>query len=403
MRARIAAGLALLALPGMTAARAPTLVPTRAPVVEQVVVVMRHGVRPPTKDPAMPAGFASQPWPAWPVAPGWLTPHGAKAIGLLGSADARTFKASGLLPARGCPAPGRVAVVADSDQRTIATAQAWTATLLPGCQVAIDHLAQDVEDPRFNAIGHGLGRFDPAAVDAAVAQAVGPGGLPAREAQLRPLIVRLNTILCGPATSGCGVDHKPTSIAPATAGQKPKLAGTLDRASTAAQILLLEYAEGKPMADVGWGRASAADVTALSAFHAVEFALLARPRAVAAPGFAGLAPIVRQGLTGSARITMISGHDTTVANLAGLIDAHWQVPGFAADDPAPGGALIIERLRSAGGQALVRVRYRAQSLDAIRTLAPRPPVSVAVPLPGCALPGKPTLCPLDRFLALLAG
>ncbi|WP_179506153.1 MULTISPECIES: histidine-type phosphatase [unclassified Sphingomonas] len=399
MRARWISGLALLALPGAAGARAPA--PTPAPTVEQVVVVMRHGVRPPTKDPAMPAGFASQAWPAWPVAPGWLTPHGARAVGLLGTADARLFKAQGLLPARGCPAPGRLVVVADSDQRTIATAQAWTRTLAPGCAIKADHLAQDVEDPRFNAIAHGLAPFDPAAVDAGVAQAVGPGGLAARDAQMQPLTARLNAILCGAAKTGCGVDHKPTSIAPATPGQKPKLAGTLDRASTAAQILLLEYAEGKPMHDVGWGRASAADVTALSQFHALEFALLARPRAVAAPGFAGLAPIVRQGLTGPARITMIAGHDTNVANLAGLIHAHWQVPGFAADDPAPGGAFIIERLRGTGGRPLVRVRYRAQTLDAIRTLAPRAPVSVPVPLPACALPGQPMVCPLDKFLALL--
>jgi 4-phytase/acid phosphatase len=218
---------------------------------------------------------------------------------------------------------------------------------------------------------------------------------------MQPLTARLNAILCGPARSDCGVDHKPTTIAPAVPGQKPKLAGTLDRASTAAQVLLLEYAEGKPAREVGWGRASAADVTALSAFHALEFALVARPRPVARANFAGLAPIVRQGLTGTAKVTMISGHDTNIANLAGLIDAHWQVPGFAADDPAPGGAFVIERLRGAGGTPLVRVRYRAQTLDAIRTLAPRPPVSVAVPLPGCALPGQPTICPLDRFLALL--
>jgi 4-phytase/acid phosphatase len=124
-------------------------------------------------------------------------------------------------------------------------------------------------------------------------------------------------------------------------------------------------------------------VTALSAFHALEFALVARPRPVARANFAGLAPIVRQGLTGTAKVTMISGHDTNIANLAGLIDAHWQVPGFAADDPAPGGAFVIERLRGPR-HASGRVRYRAQTLDAIRTLAPRPPVSVAVPLPGCA-------------------
>jgi 4-phytase/acid phosphatase len=40
--------------------------PTRDALVrEGIVVMMRHGVRPPTKDPAMPRGVAAQEWPRW--------------------------------------------------------------------------------------------------------------------------------------------------------------------------------------------------------------------------------------------------------------------------------------------------------------------------------------------------
>lgn len=402
---------AALTLPGVTAAGAttarstlptsPSLPTPPSLIVERVVVVMRHGVRPPTKDPAMPAGTAVQPWPRWPVPPGWLTPHGARAVALLGQADAQALRAQRLLPARGCPAAGTVRVVADSDQRTIATAQGWAQALLPGCTTAIDHAPQDVEDPRFNALSHGLARLDPAAADAGIREAIGPDGLGALDAAMRPMVARLDAILCGSATRGCGVGGQPSAIAPARPGQRPKLSGTLDRASTAAHILLLEYADGKPLADVGWGRTTAADVTRLSTFHALEFAILARPRAIAAPNFAGLAPIVREGLAGPARVTMISGHDTNIANLAGLIGAHWRIPGYAADDPAPGGALVIEQVRGHDGAALVRVRYRAQTLEGTRRLSPAAPVSQPMALPGCALPGRPTLCPLDRFVALL--
>jgi 4-phytase/acid phosphatase len=85
------------------------------PRLERVVVVMRHGVRPPTREPPLPAGTAVAPWPRWPVPPGELTPHGAAAVRLLGVADRRQFATDGLLPAAGCPAPGTVEVVADSD------------------------------------------------------------------------------------------------------------------------------------------------------------------------------------------------------------------------------------------------------------------------------------------------
>ena len=229
-----------------------------------------------------------------------------------------------------------------------------------------------------------------------------PDGIGAIAAAYRPLLARLDAILCGARRAACGVSSQPAALVPAKANGRPKLTGALDRASTAAQILPLEYAEGKPLPQVGWGGASAADIGRLSAFHALEFRLLARPRYVASANFAGLAPIVRQGLTGEARVTTISGHDTNVANLGGLLDVHWQVPGLAADDPSPGGALVLERLRAADGALFVRVRYRSQSLSQIRSAAPltagSPPSASILPIEGCEAREIKGLCPLDQFL-----
>lgn len=373
--------------------------------VDRVVLLMRHGVRPPTKAQPMPAGVAADAWPSWPVAPGWLTPHGAEAVGRLGSWDGARLRRLGVLPATGCPASGAVTVVADSDQRTIATADAWLAALAPGCAIPNRHRPQGEDDPIFSAIEQGQGGYDPAAADAGVAAEVGPGGIAAVEARHHALLVSLDRILCGPAKNGCGVSGEASSIAPAAAGKRPKLGGALDRASTAAQILLLEYGEGKPMAEVGWGRATARDIAALSAFHALEFRLLARPRAVAAANLSGIAPILREGLNGSATVTLVSGHDTNVANLGGLLDVHWEVPGIAADDPAPGGAIVLERLRDAKGALYVRALYRSQTLDQIRSataLGADAPYRAVLAIPGCNARGIKGLCTLAQFEAKLA-
>lgn len=403
-----ATSLAALALPLVPVSAEQSAAPDFT--VDHVVLVMRHGVRPPTKDPAMPAGTAIGAWPQWSVNPGWLTPHGAGAVAGLGIADARAFRRVGLLPEAGCPAVGSVRVVADSDQRTIATAAAWLGALAPHCGLAAEHLPQDQQDPRFSAIETGAPGWSAAKADAAVLAAAGPGGLAARDAQERALALRLDAILCGPgkapAKGVCGVSAVPTGIKPAGAGSRPKLSGMIDKASTAAQVLLLEYADGKPMADVGWGRASAADVTAFSRFHALEFELLARPKPIAAANFSTLAPIVAQGLTGSARITMISGHDTNVANLGGLLDIHWQIPGFATDDPAPGGAIVIEGVHDRRGRNFVRVSYRAQALDAIRAggaKAVEGVHTILVSPTGCTVPGRPGLCTPEQFARLIAG
>ena len=386
------------AILALGAAAAPARPPADALTVDRVVVMMRHGVRPPTKDPAMPARYAAGTWPGWSVKPGWLTQHGARAIAALGAADRAFYVRAGLF-ARGCP---DAAIIADSDQRTIATAQAYGATLAPGCTLAIDHKPQGENDARFSAIEEGLATIDAAAAGAAMAKAVGPGGIGAVEARMRPLLNRLDAILCANKPA-CGVGDEKTAIVPAAAARRPDMTGALDRASTAAQILLLEYADGKPMADVGWGRATASDVTALSEFHALEFAVLARPRPVAAANLAGLTPAILRAMAGEGpKLLMISGHDTNVANLGGMLGIHWRVPGFATDDPAPGGAVILERLKDGAGNAYVRAYYRAQTLDQLRA-GVAPGYRQVLPIAGCEARGVAGLCTLAQFQAVMAG
>ncbi|WP_395397532.1 histidine-type phosphatase [Novosphingobium sp. BL-8A] len=413
MMNKVLTGVALAALAAPLAAASAEKPPERTDgsglTVDHVVLVMRHGVRPPTKDPAMPAGTARGDWPRWPVNPGWLTPHGAEAIAGLGISDARAFRSAGLLPEGECPATGTVHVVADSDQRTIATAAAWLEALAPHCGLTAEHRPQDEQDPLFSPIEAGKVAWNPANADAAVARAAGPGGLAAHDARERALAMRLDRVLCGAqaasAQETCGISAAASAFKPATPGGRPKLSGMLDKASTAAQVLLLEFAEGKPMDQVGWGRTSAADIAAFSRFHALEFELLARPRPVAAANFSGLAPIVEQGLSGPARITMISGHDTNVANLGGLLSVHWQIPGFATDDPAPGGAIVIESLHDRAGRNFIRLSYRAQTLAGIRAggmHAANEVRRVSLTAEGCSVPGHPGFCTPEQFKRLLA-
>jgi 4-phytase/acid phosphatase len=380
------------------AAAAPARPPAEVLTVDRVVVMMRHGVRPPTKNPAMPANYAADNWPSWTVKPGWLTEHGAKAVAALGAADRAFYTRAGLF-GRGCL---DAALVADSDQRTIATAEAYAEAIAPGCALTIDHKPRGEDDPRFSAIEQGLGVVDAPAANAAIAEAVGPGGIGAVEARMRPLLTRLDAILCA-GKAACGVGAEKTAVAPAEANKRPDMTGALDRASTAAQILLLEYADGKPMREVGWGRVTAADVTALSAFHALEFAILARPKPVAIANMAGLTPPILRVMAGEGpKLLMISGHDTNVANLGGMLGLHWHVPGFAADDPAPGGAVILERLRDKAGKAYVRAYYRAQTLDQLRAGA-APGYRQILPIAGCNARGVIGLCTLAQFQKVMSG
>ena len=85
----------------------------------RVVVVTRHGVRPPTQTNADLAKYSDQPWPDWPVEPGDLTPHGGETVRLMGETVREAYRAQHLLPRTGCAGAGQVTVWADgADQRT---------------------------------------------------------------------------------------------------------------------------------------------------------------------------------------------------------------------------------------------------------------------------------------------
>lgn len=389
----------LAALLGAVPAGGQEPAPPQGLKLDRVVVLMRHGVRPPTKSPPMPAGIARRTWPQWPVAPGYLTPRGAKAVRLIAAYDRARWIAAGLLPGTGCV---RVRIVADSDQRTIATGVEYAAALAPGCKAAMEHKPQDVADSLFSPIDEQAVAFDARLARQAVLAEIGSNGIAGEEARLRPLLGRLDAILCAGGRSSCGVSHEPSGLTPETPGKRPKLTGALDRASTAAQILLLEYADGKPMAQVGWGSATAADIARLSELHAVEFRLLARPRYIAKANLALLAPLITAALENSddTAVTMISGHDTNVASLGGLLDLHWQVPGLASDDPSPGGALVFERLSDAAGRRYVRALYRSQTIAQIRALTPlmkAMPYVEVLPITGCSARSVPGLCTVADF------
>src|SRR5579863_2284761 len=127
--------LVALAALGVLAAGA-SLEAASAPHLERVVVVMRHGVRPPTQSNAELAKYAAEPWPDWPVAPGELTPHGGETVRLMGETLRVAYRADHLLPTSGCAGVGNVTVWADgADERTQKTGAILAAALQPGCGV----------------------------------------------------------------------------------------------------------------------------------------------------------------------------------------------------------------------------------------------------------------------------
>ena len=395
----------LLAL--VLAAPVPALAaPTSDLKLERVVMLMRHGVRPPTKAQATPEGTTAQPWSSWTTPYGDLTDHGAQGARLMG-VYSRTFLASrGLLPGAGCAPAGEVVVWASGKSRAIKTAQAFTEGLQPGCGVAVAHPDSEDNDPVFHPLDSGE------TIDGAVALKAAQNTKPGLAAETRlhaaDFAILQKVLGCDPTTkAGCGVARRPSSLK-ANPHEGPDVDGALAIASTAGQTVLLEYVEGKPMDQVGWGRASKADIQAMLRFHTIKFRYEARPAYMSERYAAPVAKRILAALNGEAdtgRLTLLVGHDTNIAALGGFLDVHFTAADYPRDDPPPGGAMGFELLKDAAGHAFVRAFYTAQSMDQLRELQPltaaNPPAYAYFPIPGCGVKGDAALCPLETFRAIV--
>lgn len=396
--------LALLAAASPSPAAPPAPAAARGETVERVVLLMRHGVRPSTKFPATPAGTTAQAWPAWSTPAGDLTPHGAAAIGRLGAYDRALWVRQGLLPASGC-APAAISARASGASRAIRTGRAFLAALTPGCAVPLDHPASEDEDATFHPADAGLA-IDGDTARAAALRHAPAGGIAAEAVANADAFRVLEHVTgccpgkaCGRGASACTAADRASHLV-AVPGDKPDLKGALSFASTAGQTILLQYLEGMPMAQVGWGRASAADIRTMLRFHPIKFRYETRPPYVAQRLAAPLARRIVDALAGrSERITLLFGHDTNLAALGGFYDLHWTMADYPHDDIAPGGALGFELVRGADGARYVRAFSQAQTMAQVRALTPLTrgvaPHRAAVAIPGC-----PARCPLATFVAL---
>ena len=376
-----------------------------------VVVLTRHGVRSPTGDASQYGAWSRAAWPQWNVPPGNLTRHGYELMRIFGAWDRTQLAQEGLLTATGCADAARVAIVADSDQRTRETGRALAEGMFPGCAPAVRALAEGTPDPLFHPLHAGLGPADPPgdaqALAAAMAQRAG-GSADSLTERMRPRLAVMDRILgaCGtpePGHTRRSIFDVPASIGPGHSDRRVELRGPVNTAASLSENFLLEYTQGMPKPEVGWGCVDGATVRSLIALHTAAFDVEQRTPAAARMQASNLLDYIRRALqqaaTGtndpalpggvSGRALFLVGHDSNLASVAALLDLHWQADG-RRDDTPPGSALVFELWKRRGsGEAFVKTYYTTQTLEQMRTgarlTAMDPPVRVALNPCGSAL------------------
>jgi 4-phytase/acid phosphatase len=362
--------------------------------LERTVLLIRHGVRPPTHEPALSPAIAPDPWPHWDTPDGDLTPHGAAAISLLAAYDRKIF-----VPAPGCP---DINVYADVDERTVNTGEAYAAGFAPGCNITVRH-APGATDPLFSALDNGAPNFDAKLAKTQMLAAAG-GSLTATIAAHQALFTAMQATL---QPGGDAFLTLPARVSAKRPHMKPTLTGPIAEGASGAEDFLLEYLDDKPMSQVAWGRASPTQIATLLALHPLAYTITARPPAIARATASPLLQKILGDLTAGPATSILIGHDTNQAELGGLLNLHWQLGGYPADDPPPGGGIIFSLLAAPNGTQYVTATYQTQTMAQIRNLTPlnatNPPATQPLPIPGCGNSPSPTACTLAAFAALVRG
>jgi 4-phytase/acid phosphatase len=407
-----------LALPLSMAAQRPTPSSDR---LKLVVILSRHGVRSPTWTQDRLNAYSALPWPTWPAAPGELTPHGYDLLTRFGGYERSLLAAEGLFASTGCAGAALTTIYADTDQRTLASGHALAEGLFPGCAPQIHSLPPGENDPLFHADTSAV----PAAQkDAALAEL--NRRIANNAVHFDPtLIPPLQHVLSGCAPLGaCTPAHPPATLLstaplvaePGKGDHIADLRGPLPNASTLSEDLLLEYTDGMPLADVGWGHVDEAQLRRLLALHTACFDLLHRTPALARLENAGLLQSIgltlRQAVedrpidgaigTPGQRLVVLVGHDTNLAGIAALLGLHWTLDG-RTDDTPPGTELAFQLWQTAPGQYVVRTVVTLQTLPQMRERQPlsakNPPARTAVHPASC--PSSHNGCAWPVFLSLL--
>ena len=396
-------------------------------VLQKVVVVNRHGVRTPIASSAEMANWSSRPWPAWNEAPGNLTARGAQLVTLLGRYHRLYLSAEQAMPAQACPPRSSIYVYADVLERTRTTAQALLDGMAPGCGIAYRVKPDATVDGLFHPVAAGVCRLDPLVAQTGVLQRVA-GDLSSVTTDFKAPFAALQSGMecCKPALclafgkpEGCKLADLPTALSPLPNGKGLELLGALAIASTAAENFQLEYAEGLDAGRVAWGRLTADQLQQTFRLNNEAFDLMERTPYLARREGSALLLRVAAAVTGGrsagfgipdnavrdATFVAYVGHDTNIAQLAGMLDLTWTQSGYQRNQTPPGGALVFEVRLGADKKQRVYASYVAQSLEQMRRLTPltleAPPLKTPLRIRGCSAnsPGFP--CLIDEFATLV--
>jgi len=385
--------------------------------IQAVIVLARHGVRAPIESETRSGAYNAQPWPSWPVASGVLTPHGAQALKALG--EFYRLRYTSLLQNLSCDHSG-IYVEANTTQRTVASGNAMLSGLAPECRIKV-HSRTNSPNPLFGPSSRSS--VDSQRVIDATMGRMGNQPNWFTNAFARPL-GKMHHVLADCSGEDCDPSKPDFRTVMVSHGiSSPRDAGTDNPVALGADFaenFLLEYTEGLPMEQVGWGRVDRQALDDLMEMNTRYHDFMLRTPYGAQTAASDLAAHIRDTIVSIAsgvavagqlgtpqdHFFLLDGHDSNLSWLGGLLHLDWLLPDQTLNATPPGSALVFEvHYSGLTHMHTVQVLFISQTLDQIRFLRPlrdaEQPSVGPVFVPGCSGPAPAYACSIDGFAGVV--
>ena len=348
-------------------------------VLDKVVQVSRHGVRPPTaSNEKLLTKVTERHWPVWLVPFGNLTGHGYTGAVEMGRYRGDVLRSAGLIP-KGCPQASQLLVHASPLQRTKATAQALLDGMFAGCGFQPTYVSGNL-DPLFQANQMPFAALDPQKARAQILKALG-GSVEAAQARYKPYEEQLKEVACLPGAD-CPYGKEKWTLEQNAKGRF-SIKG-LSAGAIMGEVFRLEYSQGLPLEKVAFGHArTAAEVSSLMVLTKAKYDFLNDIPYISSRGASELMNQIslqlKQGTALAAKadpstppdvpLMLLVAHDTNIAYLRTMLGFGWKLGDYIENNIPPVGTLQFERYKEVKtGEYFLRIAFEAQSMDQIRRL-----------------------------------
>jgi 4-phytase/acid phosphatase len=406
--------------------------------LKQVIIFGRHAVRTPVMPNNSLNRFSTEQFPVFPNVPGGpplgvsvITPSGAADETILGGYFRAWLINEGLLTTNDTSNANSVYFRANDFPLITDTAKAFWTGMLPAAPVTVDTYTSPANDPLFAAIAAGVALLDNTKAVASVNGRLGNNPQALAEAYA-PELALTRSILFNysvnespvPPTPPGKTDvtdfiSNPITVTAGNASQPVNL-GSLAELIPAIDPFAMEYADGLPPEEVGWGALTPDGNSQISRLYDLVLDLLYRTPYLARVQSSNVASHIARSLvqaatgnptpgalaTPATKVIVLIAANTNITGLAGLLHLDWLLPSYQQDVSAPSGALVFElRQSQSTGELIVRTTYIAQTMDQLRNQTPltlaAPPASAPVFVPGCSTDNPTFDCSIGKFVRVV--